>query len=205
MKPTWTGQTPLPGSDFADREAAKRELFQRYPQVAPQRAAGESSAATAYWAPRCLATAAGRVLRCGTDRARARLPHGKGMGAQGREMCCGGGPNAGLRMRPPSSAARGNGGSVDETARRARCRGGSTLLTDIDDTLTSEGKLTAEAYSALEAPAPGGIARRPGHRAAGRLVRSHRAHVAGGTRGRGERRLLLLLRERSPRATLPAG
>ena len=35
MKPTWTGQTPLPGSDFADREAAKRELFQRYPQVAP--------------------------------------------------------------------------------------------------------------------------------------------------------------------------
>jgi len=29
-------------------------------------------------------------------------------------------------------------------------RGVSTLLTDIDDTLTSEGKLTAEAYSALE-------------------------------------------------------
>jgi len=35
MKPAWTGQTPLPGSDFTDREAAKRELFQRYPQVAP--------------------------------------------------------------------------------------------------------------------------------------------------------------------------
>jgi len=29
-------------------------------------------------------------------------------------------------------------------------RGVSALLTDIDDTLTSEGKLTAEAYSALE-------------------------------------------------------
>ena len=35
MKPAWTGQAPVPGSDFADREAAKRELFQRYPQVAP--------------------------------------------------------------------------------------------------------------------------------------------------------------------------
>jgi len=35
MKPAWTGKAPLPGSDFADREAAKREFFQRYPQVAP--------------------------------------------------------------------------------------------------------------------------------------------------------------------------
>ena len=35
MKPAWTGRSPLPGSDFADRESAKREVFQRYPQVAP--------------------------------------------------------------------------------------------------------------------------------------------------------------------------
>ena len=35
MKPAWTGKAPVPGSDFADREAAKRELFRRYPQVAP--------------------------------------------------------------------------------------------------------------------------------------------------------------------------
>ena len=35
MKPAWTGRTPLPGSDFADREAAKRELLHRYSQVAP--------------------------------------------------------------------------------------------------------------------------------------------------------------------------
>jgi glycerol-3-phosphate dehydrogenase len=35
MKAAWTGRTPLPGSDFTDREAAKRELFQRYPKVAP--------------------------------------------------------------------------------------------------------------------------------------------------------------------------
>jgi glycerol-3-phosphate dehydrogenase len=35
MKSPWTGLMPLPGSDFADREAAKREVFQRYPAVAP--------------------------------------------------------------------------------------------------------------------------------------------------------------------------
>jgi glycerol-3-phosphate dehydrogenase len=35
MKPSWTGQAALPGSDFTDREAAKRDVFPRYPQVAP--------------------------------------------------------------------------------------------------------------------------------------------------------------------------
>jgi D-erythritol 1-phosphate dehydrogenase len=35
MKPAWSAHQPLPGSDFADREAAKRELLQRYAQVAP--------------------------------------------------------------------------------------------------------------------------------------------------------------------------
>ena len=33
MKPAWTAQAPLPGSDFADREAAKQELLQQYPGV----------------------------------------------------------------------------------------------------------------------------------------------------------------------------
>jgi D-erythritol 1-phosphate dehydrogenase len=33
MKPAWTGQAPLPGSAFSDREAAKRELAQRYSRV----------------------------------------------------------------------------------------------------------------------------------------------------------------------------
>jgi glycerol-3-phosphate dehydrogenase len=33
MKPAWTGQAPLPGSEFADRAAAKRALVQRYSQV----------------------------------------------------------------------------------------------------------------------------------------------------------------------------
>ena len=33
MKAAWTSERPLPGSDFVEREAAKRELQQRYPQV----------------------------------------------------------------------------------------------------------------------------------------------------------------------------
>ncbi len=35
MKAAWTSEPPLPGSDFTEREAAKRELQQRYAQVAP--------------------------------------------------------------------------------------------------------------------------------------------------------------------------
>jgi glycerol-3-phosphate dehydrogenase len=35
LKPPWTAQAPLPGSGFSDREAAKRELAQRYPQLPP--------------------------------------------------------------------------------------------------------------------------------------------------------------------------
>jgi D-erythritol 1-phosphate dehydrogenase len=30
MKPAWTARTPLPGSEFADREAAKQEVFARH-------------------------------------------------------------------------------------------------------------------------------------------------------------------------------
>jgi glycerol-3-phosphate dehydrogenase len=35
MKPAWTARAPLPGSDFADRELAKRDLLQRYSQLPP--------------------------------------------------------------------------------------------------------------------------------------------------------------------------
>jgi glycerol-3-phosphate dehydrogenase len=35
MTRAWTGQRPLPGSDFTEREAAKRDLQQRHPQIAP--------------------------------------------------------------------------------------------------------------------------------------------------------------------------
>jgi glycerol-3-phosphate dehydrogenase len=35
LRPAWTTQGPLPGSDFTEREAAKRDLLQRYPEVAP--------------------------------------------------------------------------------------------------------------------------------------------------------------------------
>jgi glycerol-3-phosphate dehydrogenase len=35
LRPAWTARAPLPGSDFSDREAAKAELFKRYPQLPP--------------------------------------------------------------------------------------------------------------------------------------------------------------------------
>jgi glycerol-3-phosphate dehydrogenase len=35
MRPVWTARAPLPGSDFSDREVAKAQLFQRYPQLPP--------------------------------------------------------------------------------------------------------------------------------------------------------------------------
>jgi glycerol-3-phosphate dehydrogenase len=35
MKRAWTSEVNLPGSDFADRELAKRELLERYPQLSP--------------------------------------------------------------------------------------------------------------------------------------------------------------------------
>jgi glycerol-3-phosphate dehydrogenase len=35
MRPVWTARAPLPGSDFSDREAAKAQLSQRYPQLPP--------------------------------------------------------------------------------------------------------------------------------------------------------------------------
>jgi glycerol-3-phosphate dehydrogenase len=33
MKPAWSAQAPLPGSDFTDREAAKRAVFEKFPQL----------------------------------------------------------------------------------------------------------------------------------------------------------------------------
>ena len=36
MKPAWTARGVLPGSDFADRELAKRELARQYPQLPPE-------------------------------------------------------------------------------------------------------------------------------------------------------------------------
>jgi D-erythritol 1-phosphate dehydrogenase len=35
MKPAWTGQAALPGSNYSERQAAKREVWQRYAQLAP--------------------------------------------------------------------------------------------------------------------------------------------------------------------------
>jgi glycerol-3-phosphate dehydrogenase len=36
LKPAWTEREPLPGSDFSDRERARRELFSRYAAVSPE-------------------------------------------------------------------------------------------------------------------------------------------------------------------------
>jgi glycerol-3-phosphate dehydrogenase len=36
MKPAWTARGALPGSDFADRELAKREFARQYPQLPPE-------------------------------------------------------------------------------------------------------------------------------------------------------------------------
>jgi glycerol-3-phosphate dehydrogenase len=36
MKPGWTARGALPGSDFADRELAKREFARQYPQLPPE-------------------------------------------------------------------------------------------------------------------------------------------------------------------------
>ena len=35
MRPPWSGEAPLPGSDYQDREAAKREVWLRYARVPP--------------------------------------------------------------------------------------------------------------------------------------------------------------------------
>jgi glycerol-3-phosphate dehydrogenase len=36
LKSPWTAQSVLPGSDFPEREAAKKQLFEKYPQVSPR-------------------------------------------------------------------------------------------------------------------------------------------------------------------------
>ena len=70
------------------------------------------------------------------------------------------------------------------------------LFFDIDDTLTTDGRLTAGAYGALERLRDAGLTRGADHRPSRRLVRPHRADVAGRRRGRRERRVLLPLRPR---------
>ena len=81
-------------------------------------------------------------------------------------------------------------------ATRAAMRG---VLTDIDDTLSTHGRLTAQAYAAMERLRAAGLLRDPDHRPTGRLVRSHRADVAGRCGGRRERRVLHAPRRRARR------
>ena len=74
------------------------------------------------------------------------------------------------------------------------------VLTDIDETVSTDGRLTAEAYGALEALKKAGLPRDPGDRPAGRLVRPHRALLAGRCGGRRERRLLDVARRQGAQA-----
>ena len=74
------------------------------------------------------------------------------------------------------------------------------VLADIDDTLTTHGRLTRGGLRGAGAAARRGQARDPDHRPAGRLVRPHRAHVAGRRRRRRERRVLVALRPRRAQA-----
>ena len=65
------------------------------------------------------------------------------------------------------------------------------VLADIDDTLTTHGRLHAVAYSALERLREAGLLVIPVTGPPGGLVRPHRAHVAGGRGGGRERRVLV--------------
>ena len=73
------------------------------------------------------------------------------------------------------------------------------VLTDIDDTLSTHGRLTARRLRRDGAFARRGHARDPDHRPARGLVRPHRAHVAGRCRRGRKRRVLHALRRRARR------
>ena len=106
----------------------------------------------------------------------------------GRRQRTAGGEAAAAVMRPLAAMP---------AATRRAIRG---VLADIDDTLTTHGRLTATAYAALERLRAAGKLVVPDHRPAGRLVRPHRAHVAGRRGRRRERRLLHALRRDAARA-----
>ena len=116
--------------------------------------------------------------------------------------CCGAGPSAvsacrGARARatrgrralraPQAADRRGVSGRAPPTPDAAARRDAATrrvaairgVLTDIDDTLTTRGRLTADAYAAMERLRAAGQARDPDHRPPGGMVRPHRADVAG--------------------------
>jgi hypothetical protein len=68
------------------------------------------------------------------------------------------------------------------------------VLTDIDDTLTVNGRLPAVVFSAMERLQGAGVPVIPITGRPGRLVRPHRPHVAGGRSGGRKWRLLFSIR-----------
>ena len=192
---------PLPGSDFTDA----------------RRRSASSSALSAGSRPTCCRGCSGATARsahevlgdgrlgeyygAGLTERELALPHGARMGAHRRGRAV-----AAHEMRPAhdrgAAPARGAGGRAMKPLAELDARGVRAVLLDIDDTLTTDGRLTRRGLRRARAAAARRAARRAGDRAARRLVRSHRAHVAGGRGGRRERRVLFLPRRRAAAAAL---
>ena len=173
------------------------------------------------WRAWCAATAAARrrssatrerldeprpQLRRRAHRARDRVPAGARSGPRPPRTCCGGAPSAACTWTQPSarpwrasSQARPLKPlariSVDGS-RRASAASSPTSTTRS----RTHGQLPAVAYARARAPARRRPARDPRHGPPRRLVRPHRAHVAGG-RGRGRERRLLVPPRRARRAS----
>ena len=149
---------PAPGMDGARAVTGKR--FQRSGggkgrALQALSAAAAAAPAGGIPAPRHLGARSARRrspwrgLRRRADRARGELPHAARMGEDRRR-----GAMAANEMRPAhdrgAAPARGPGGRPVKPLAELDARGVTAVLADIDDTLTTDGKLTAEAYAALE-------------------------------------------------------
>ena len=130
-------------------------------------------------------------------------PHGEGPPASARRLAVPRSPfaagTAGGRHSARATEPRALRGT-DASRPVARlpavlCRSLRYLFTDIDDTLTTDGMLPDYFLRRLWDLCRGRGEGRAGHGKAGGLVRSHRADVAGGGRGRGKRRVQLRVRQ----------
>ena len=147
LKPAWTA-APLPGSDFASRETAKRELVERYRELPPSIVQGVF---------RRHGAAAVEVLgdgRLGEDYG-AGLTEREVAHFMEREWACSA-EDVLWRRKVRAAHDRGAtrprraGGRPMRPLAELDPRGMRAVLLDIDDTLTTGGTLTAQTYGALE-------------------------------------------------------
>ena len=195
----------------ADLRRVRRELAARYPALpadtccgarAPPRHAGAARPGRRARAGR-LGEHFGHTLYAARDRLSRRARNGRRTADDvlWRRTKCG------LHVERRSSAPRSPptcaharsrryrvSAARDAAARRdAGCDARAAMrgvLADIDDTLSTHGRITARGVRGAGAAARRGAAGHPDHRAPGGLVRPHRAHVAGRRGGRRERRVL---------------